>query len=243
MMDWYDALGQYKENGFPIAEASLRLAVAMVLGLLVGFERERRDHPAGMRTHAVVSMAAGLFMLVSIYGLPQVDGQPQDPGRIAAQVVTGIGFLGAGVIFTRRNAIHGLTTAASIWAVAGVGLAAGGGLLITATIATVLLLLVQGGLRPLKKRLFPEDEQPHQLELDLDAGAYSSVLAMLEGDMNGARVRLQKLDLGRPNAAGDRSLTLRLELRGNVELPVVLGRLEALPGVRGVSWKYAANGT
>src|SRR5699024_2156148 len=100
-----------------------------VLGGLIGLERERLDRAAGFRTHALVAVASALIMVVSTYGFPATSregGGGLDPSRMAAQVVSGVGFLGAGVIILRGNTVRGLTTAATIWAVAGLGLAAGG---------------------------------------------------------------------------------------------------------------------
>ena len=106
-------------------QIALRLAVALGLGALVGLERELQRQEAGFRTHAVVSLGAAIFTVVSAYAF---TGIGTDPTRIAAQVVSGIGFIGAGTIIQSRGGVKGLTTAASLWAVAGVGMAAGAGL-------------------------------------------------------------------------------------------------------------------
>jgi putative Mg2+ transporter-C (MgtC) family protein len=113
----------------------IRLVVAALLGSLVGFERERLLWAAGIRTHMLVAVGACLVMIVSAYGFQHAIQMPHvilDPSRMAAQVVSGIGFLGAGSILLRNHVVRGLTTAASIWAVAAVGLAAGGGLFFAA---------------------------------------------------------------------------------------------------------------
>src|SRR5580704_8155911 len=132
----------------------MRLLGAAVLGSLIGFERERLLWAAGIRTHMLVSVGACLLMIVSAYGFQAVIAQPHvilDPSRVAAQVVSGIGFLGAGAILLRGQVVRGLTTAASIWAVAAVGLAAGGGLYFAATISTVIMLLILAGLKPIEE--------------------------------------------------------------------------------------------
>jgi putative Mg2+ transporter-C (MgtC) family protein len=124
-------------------ELVLRLAVAAVLGALVGLERERLEWAAGMRTHALVSLGSALFMVVSIFGFSDILNERHvilDPSRVAAQVASGIGFIGAGTIIFRREVVKGLTTAASIWAVAAVGLAVGGGMFLAAVCATLLAL-------------------------------------------------------------------------------------------------------
>ena len=118
-----------------------RLALAVVLGGLIGLERETEGKPAGMRTHALVCLGSALFMLISIRSPEFFPGaKTVDPGRIAAGVVTGIGFLGAGTILRASGSVKGLTTAASIWAVAAIGLAVGVGYYITAVVATALAL-------------------------------------------------------------------------------------------------------
>lgn len=116
-----------------------RLVVGLALGALIGFERELHRQPAGFRTHALVALGSALFTVVSAYGFP---GSGNDPTRIAAQIVSGIGFIGAGTILQHRGNIRGLTTAASLWSVAAVGMAAGAGLLVMASIGAALILVV-----------------------------------------------------------------------------------------------------
>jgi putative Mg2+ transporter-C (MgtC) family protein len=126
-------------------EMILRLVVAAVLGGLVGLERERLEWAAGMRTHALVSLGSALFMVVSIFGFSDILYEQHvilDPSRVAAQVASGIGFIGAGTIILRREIVKGLTTAASIWAVAAVGLAVGGGMFLASVAATLLALAI-----------------------------------------------------------------------------------------------------
>lgn len=114
--------------------------VAVVLGFVIGFERKLRFKEAGIRTHTIVCVGAALIMVVSKYAF---DGQQADASRVAAQIVSGIGFLGAGIIMFRGQKMHGLTTAAGVWATAGVGMAAGAGLYVVATGATILIIAVQ----------------------------------------------------------------------------------------------------
>lgn len=136
--------------------AILRLAVALVLGVLVGLERERGERTAGIRTHALVALGSCLIMIISAFGFRDILGTRAvvlDPSRIAAQVVSGIGFLGAGTILLRKEVIKGLTTAATIWMVAAVGLACGSGLLFEGVAATGLTMVVLVLLRPLRELL------------------------------------------------------------------------------------------
>jgi len=134
-------------------DIAIRLAVAAVLGSLVGFERERLLWAAGVRTHMLVSVGSGLLMIVSAYGFTRATEMPHvvlDPSRVAAQVVSGIGFLGAGSILLRGQVVKGLTTAASVWSVAAIGLASGGGLYFAAALATAIILLILVGIKPLE---------------------------------------------------------------------------------------------
>ena len=139
-------------------EILMRLLIAALLGSIIGFERERRSAwAAGLRTHMLVCVGACLFMITSATGFGDVltgDHVVLDPSRVAAQVASGIGFLGAGTIILRRKIVHGLTTAASIWSVAAVGLAVGGGLYVAATGATAIMILILAGMRPVERRLF-----------------------------------------------------------------------------------------
>ena len=120
-------------------DLALRLAVGLVLGAIIGFERELHSQPAGFRTHSVVALGAAIFTVVSAYAF---TGPGSDPTRIAAQIVSGIGFIGAGTILHSRGQIRGLTTAASLWSVAGIGMAAGAGLYGVAVVGTVLMLVI-----------------------------------------------------------------------------------------------------
>ena len=124
-------------------DTAARLVIAAVLGAAIGFEREIHDHPAGMRTHLLVALGSALFTVVSIFGfVGAVQGQAAvDPSRVAAQVVTGIGFLGAGAILKYGTSIRGLTTAASLWATAAIGMAVGTGAYLVAAIATGIVLI------------------------------------------------------------------------------------------------------
>ena len=118
-------------------ELIARLVISGVLGGLVGAEREYRAKEAGIRTHLLVAIGAALMMIISRWGF---DGQG-DPSRVAAQIVSGIGFIGAGAIMVNRRAIHGLTTAAGIWVAAGIGMAIASGMYVVGVAATILSLL------------------------------------------------------------------------------------------------------
>jgi len=132
------------------------IVLATVLSFVIGLEREYFAKSAGMRTYTLVGMGSAVFTVISKYGFVDVlavSNTGFDGGRVAAQVVSGIGFLGAGLIFVRRDSVRGLTTAAGIWFVAAVGMAAGANMYLVATLVTVLYFIVMVGLRPLSMRM------------------------------------------------------------------------------------------
>ncbi len=125
-------------------EIVIRMLTSLLVGLIIGYERSRHQKPAGIRTYSLVCIGSTLFMVVSAYGLhtiPIMEGFRMDPGRIAAQIVTGIGFLGAGVIWKDRGTIRGLTTAANLWVTAGLGMAIGLGLYFLTLVSVVCIFL------------------------------------------------------------------------------------------------------
>jgi putative Mg2+ transporter-C (MgtC) family protein len=142
------------------AELALRLFVALVLGALVGVEREYHDHPAGLRTLALVAFGSCLFTVIGAYVF-RTPGT--DPTRIAAQVVTGIGFLGAGAILRTGDGIKGLTTAATIWVVAAIGMAVAYNLYLLAAAGTTLVLLWLLAFRFLEERIFGKERPGRSL--------------------------------------------------------------------------------
>jgi putative Mg2+ transporter-C (MgtC) family protein len=157
-------------------DALLRLSIACGLGAAIGFEREIRDREAGIRTHLLVSLGSALFTIVSAYGfhafLASGDNLVRtDPTRIAAQIVTGIGFLGAGAIIREGLSIRGLTTAATLWVVAAIGMACGAGYYWPAAAATVLTILALWPLRVLAYRLIEQIKpEENRLTVELKEG-------------------------------------------------------------------------
>lgn len=144
----------------------VRILYAVALGFAIGFERKLRFKEAGIRTHTIVCAGSALIMVVSKYAFS--DSPDFYASRVAAQIVSGIGFLGAGMIIYRRQAVHGLTTAAGVWATAGVGMAAGGGLYLVSAGATVILIAVQCILH-LKCKLFTTKKYT-RIRVCFDAG-------------------------------------------------------------------------
>lgn len=135
-------LEMLREQIFFQGEFALRILFAGLLGAAIGFERKNRNKLAGVRTHAIVALGAALIMIVSKYGFYDVD--KFDASRVASQIVSGVGFLGAGIIFVRNNnSVSGLTTAAGIWATAGMGMSMGAGQYFISTISTAMIIIMQ----------------------------------------------------------------------------------------------------
>ena len=153
-------VAQINDGNVNVVGSVFKLLLSMVLGAMVGLERRHKGQYAGMRTFALISMGATLAMLVSIY-IPQeyLGLKNGDPGRIAAQVISGIGFLGAGAIIQMKGSVRGLTTAAGMWMTASIGLAVGSGMYLVAILAGIMIILVLTMLELCEKRLFQGKEQ------------------------------------------------------------------------------------
>src|SRR6266566_4741175 len=148
------------------ADLVFRMLVAAVLGAAIGLEREIHEHPAGMRTHLLVALGSAIFTELSIYGFGTGPGSPSiDTSRVAAQVVSGIGFLGAGAILKYGTSIRGLTTAASLWAAAAIGMAVGAGSWIVAVVGAAIILFSLWPLNSVIARLRPQGTREVRLRL------------------------------------------------------------------------------
>jgi putative Mg2+ transporter-C (MgtC) family protein len=187
----------------------LRLCLGFVAGAIIGFERSSRRQVAGLRTHILIATGATMLMLLSIY-LPQQlsPNGAGDPGRIAAQVVSGIGFLGAGAIIRLGNNVRGLTTAASIWFVAAVGLVIGGGMFLVAAIAIVLGLITLMLLHILEKKVFPSGHFK-LLEITYKDNNASTREAM--DIIKNSSIQIQTVDVN--HGSKDKGTKLRLLIR------------------------------
>ncbi|HLQ96494.1 MAG TPA: MgtC/SapB family protein [Pseudogracilibacillus sp.] len=160
-------------------EFLLRILIAGVLGALIGLERERRSKEAGLRTHFLVAVGSAVIMIISKYGFGDILSEEivLDPSRVAAQVVSGIGFLGAGMIIVERASIHGLTTAAGIWATAGIGLAIGSGMYEIGVFASLLVIV---GLEFLKMIFQPIIPQTYRIVIEATShGAIPTIIQTL----------------------------------------------------------------
>ena len=216
-------------------EALLRLALAAVFGAAVGIEREFREREAGLRTHMLVAVGSALFTLVSAYGFRDFlihngGGVVRaDPSRISAQIVTGIGFLGAGAIIRQGISVRGLTTAATLWVVAAIGLAAGAGYYSAAGMTTGVVLFALFPMRYVARRLF---ERPHagRLAIVLAPGAGASAAVDV---LERLGVRIESFELGDDGV----TLDLLLDLPRGVRPDFVVRSLAARSDVRSASWR------
>ena len=217
------------------SEALVRLVAAALLGGAIGLERELRDHEAGIRTHLLVSLGACVFTLVSAYGwgdwhFSQRSGIVFDPTRIAAQIVTGVGFLGAGAIIVRGISIRGLTTAATLWSVAAIGMACGTGYYPVALGATVLVILSLGPLRIVSKRMVSR-VRPEEAELAVNLTADGQATAVLQRieELGGA---VASVDFG-----DERTLDILLRASRRAESARVAEELSKLEDVERLQWR------
>jgi putative Mg2+ transporter-C (MgtC) family protein len=218
----------------PDTDILIRLLLAAVLGSLIGFERERLLWAAGIRTHMLVCVGACLFMIVSAYGFAPVLGPNivLDPSRVAAQVVSGIGFLGAGAILARGEIVKGLTTAASIWTVAAIGLAVGGGLYFAAVVSTAAILAILAGVKPLEE-IYRARNQSCRLVIETTHGSLTPDLVK---KTLGVRASQIKRFVVHPKEGTDiDEVTLILSRVTSQERQGIADKIQSLPNVSQVS--------
>ena len=201
-----------------------RLGAGFLVGALIGLERERHQRPAGLRTHILVSMASALFAMISVI----VAGKSNDPGRIAAQVVTGIGFLGAGTIMRHGSTIHGLTTAATLWMAAALGLAAGFGWYQGAAAAAILTFLVLTVVKLIEDRL-PRLDPPVALMVRAYPG--QEALPDVLGVIRRFGGTVSKVSFGDGPPSEGMVYEIALSLPPGVDMHVVVAALEGLGSV------------
>ncbi len=223
--------------GMPLdVELALRLLGAAVVGAVIGFERELRDQPAGFRTHMLVALGSCIFTVISAYGFGALAGERGyvrvDPSRIAAQIVTGIGFLGAGVIFRQGLTVRGLTTAASLWVTAALGMAVGAGAYVVAGAGTVVALLTIAALRPVRRAVRGLRREQEELILEVEPEV---PLDELMRGLGAAGIRVDHLRVA--DEGEDRTeliLSVRLPTETTAEEAMAL--IRGMRGVHGVEW-------
>jgi putative Mg2+ transporter-C (MgtC) family protein len=206
-----------------------RLLLAAVLGGAVGAERELADQPAGLRTHMLLTIGACLFTLVSAYGF----GGSADPSRLAAQIVTGIGFLGGGAIVRYGLTIRGLTTAASIWATASIGVAVGAGRYLLATGGTLLVVVTLFGLRAVRDVLRRWSVSREEFVLSTRPGFDVELIAEVA-----RREQVAVRGLEREETEGGGRIVLVAKLPPSYRPERLIDALTHLEGVREIEWEH-----
>lgn len=201
----------------------LRLFAALLLGAIVGLERERQERAAGLRTVTMVSLGSCLFTIVGAFGFDHTD-----PSRVAAQVVTGIGFLGAGTIFLRKDLVRGLTTAATIWATAAIGMAAGTAQYFEAVFTTLLVLAVLMVLKPIERRFF---KRPAEANVSLVVPRSDDELERIRGALGSIGAFLLSLRIHELPQDEDR-LEMDVAMPAQRRTSDLLRQLRSVEGVR-----------
>jgi putative Mg2+ transporter-C (MgtC) family protein len=223
------------EVTMPDSEMLIRLLAAAALGSLIGFERERLLWAAGIRTHMLVCVGSCLIMIVSQYGFSNIlthQNVVLDPSRIAAQVVSGIGFLGAGAILARGEIVKGLTTAASIWTVAAVGLAVGGGLYLAASASTVIILIILAGIKPLEEA-YRSRNQSCQLRVEVENGSLTPELLREALGLRAGQIKRFLVESRNPESTDE--LVILLSKVSSHDIATFPEKLKELDGVREVT--------
>ncbi len=216
------------------SEILIRLLLASAFGGLIGLERERKDWAAGLRTHMMVSVGSCLIMIVSAFGFSDILGTENvslDPSRVASQVISGIGFIGAGtILFLKQGAIRGLTTASGLWTVAAIGLATGGGLYFAAGATTIIALIILWALKPLEQVYFRK-YKPIILRITSNPDSESDFIKRL---LENKEIKIQSINLERNDNEYIYDLKFDHTELSNLEL--IIGELRRDPSIKEVSW-------
>lgn len=211
----------------------LRLLLITALSGLIGYERERVGRAAGLRTHILVGVGSCLIMMTDLHLVEVFAGRTSvDPARMAAQVVSGIGFLGAGTILQFRASVRGLTTAASLWAVAGLGLAVGAGFHVGAVSATAILLMVLFGLRGLEHRI----RKDWYRVLLVETRASKDDLAQIRRILAACRAQIQHMEITRGDGRDLSLVEVNVKLTDEAHEDAVLSEVAQLAGTHRAHW-------
>ncbi len=209
--------------------ALVRFLISFFLGMLVGIERETHNQPAGLRTHILISIGSTMVMLVSIF-IPQTftDFQNGDPGRIAAQVVSGIGFLGAGAILKFGANVKGLTTAASIWAMAAVGMAIGAGMYAVSLIGVGVVLFALTAMDLFEKRIFKERTLR---KVELAVKKQQSDIGLVKNILKQMDIQVASIGFDRNINESTDKITCLVAVTRKLDVQQLAGELEQIPGM------------
>lgn len=225
-----------------LPEMLLRLIISVLLGGMIGWEREFSEHHAGVRTSSLVALGTTLFTIVSAYGFHDLLNLPHiqlDPSRIASYIVAGIGFLGGGAIFFRQDVqkVRGLTTAASVWAVAAIAMACGAGFLIEAAITTALALFILVGMRYAEARLLPfKGQHLQELLIRLEGDEEGALLGKIYDTLNAQQIEIARVDVStQPTERGtEHKLEINCYASDKRMMMQAIDQLRTLNGIRGI---------
>ncbi|OQY93822.1 MAG: magnesium transporter MgtC [Sphingobacteriales bacterium UTBCD1] len=217
------------------SEILIRLALASLFGALIGLERERKNWTAGLRTHMMVCVGSCLIMIVSAYAFFDILGSKNvvlDPSRIAAQVVSGIGFIGAGtILFSKQGTVHGLTTAAGLWTVAAIGLATGGGMYFAASATTVIALIILWALHPLEYN-YSKKFRRRTLRITTDSNVAN--IELLKNLLSKDEVKVETFSLEKND--GELIFQVKFENLGQSEIDALMNELKNNTSIKEFSW-------
>jgi putative Mg2+ transporter-C (MgtC) family protein len=216
-------------------ELSLRLVLAAVFGAAIGIERERKDWAAGMRTHMLVCVGSCLMMMVSSFGFGDTMGRENvelDPSRVAAQIISGIGFIGAGtILFLKPTTVLGLTTASGLWTVAGIGMATGGGMYYAAIATTILAIIILWGMQPIQKKFSPKFQNK---SLVISIKPDTSPQLIIERFFEDEHLDFANFSINR--TAEETIIEMKIEKAGNATLKQMAQKLHEDPSIKKISW-------
>ena len=216
-------------------EIVIRLALAALFGGIIGLERERKSWAAGLRTHMLVCVGSALTMIVSTYGFMdvlQMEHIALDPSRIAAQVISGIGFLGAGTILSlRQGVVRGLTTAAGLWTVASIGLATGAGMYFAGSVATFLALIILWILQPVEKRFLDRFKKK---SLKITTASNSKSVQIVNDCLQNSQLNISSFSVDKNDS--DYVLSFLFKNVDAKDLAQLVNTFQADPDIKEVIW-------
>ena len=224
-----ELVNQIADPTIPLQTMLLRLLLSVVLGLFIGIEREMHRQPAGMRTHILICIGATLVTIASVYLPISVSGigLSADAARITAQIVSGIGFLGAGAIIKFGATVRGITTAATIWVTAAIGITIGLGLFYFSVIATLLVLVVLVGFESFEQRLFSAEFKTLEVEFSPSALKVAEIRELLVAH----HIRVRTVDM-HITSHGTANAIFHLRISERVQPDALLAEILAMPSVR-----------
>lgn len=218
-------------------EVLCRLVLASFFGAMVGIERQRKDWAAGMRTHMMVCLGSSLIMIVSAFGFSDILGTPNvslDPSRVAAQVVSGIGFIGAGtILFLQQKIIRGLTTAAGLWTVAAIGLAVGGGMYFAAFITTAFAIIILWVIQPLERKIFGKFKLKYVTVTIYDREKSSGIVNKIFQDYS---LDIESFSLDRADNEYEYVISFKFRTLNTETLAKLVSDLQVDPSVKEITW-------